>query len=107
MVESQFDPWLVLRIRSQHEGTAERDLQQRSITAYLPRHNVIRRWKDRRTVVKMPLFPGYIFVRPRIEQFENIRCIRGSCGLVLAGSKPAAMPEKDLEAMKLLVSSGA
>lgn len=107
MVESQIDPWLVLRTRSQHEGTAERDLQQRSITAYLPRHDVMRRWKDRKTVVKVPLFPGYIFVRPRIDQFANIRCIRGSCGLVLAGSKPAAMPEKDLEAVKLLVSSGA
>ena len=108
MLESQrIDPWLVLRTRSQHEGTAERDLQQRSITSYLPRHNVIRRWKDRRTVLRMPLFPGYIFVRPRVDQFENIRCIRGSCGLVLAGSKPAAMPEKDLDAVKLLVGSGA
>jgi len=106
MVESQIDPWLVLRTRSQHEGTVERDLQQRSITAYLPRHNAMRRWKDRRIVVRMPLFPGYIFVRPSIDQFANIRCIRGSCGLVLAGNKPAAMPEKDLEAVKLLVSSG-
>lgn len=106
MVECQIDPWLVLRTRSQHESAAERDLQQRSITAYLPRHNVVRRWRDRRTVLRMPLFPGYIFVRPRIDQFENIRCIRGSCGLVLSGSKPAAMPEKDVEAVKLLVSSG-
>ena len=107
MVESQVDPWLVLRTRSQHEGAAERDLQQRRITAYLPRHDVIRRWKDRRTVVKMPLFPGYIFVRPRVDQFENIRCIRGSCGLVLAGSKPAAMAEQDVEAVRLLADSGA
>ncbi len=107
MLESQIDPWLVLRTRSRHEGTAERDLQERQITAYLPRHSVVRRWRDRRTVTKLPLFPGYIFVRPRIDQFENIRCIRGSCGLVLAGSKPAAMPEKDVEAVKLLVGSGA
>jgi transcription antitermination factor NusG len=108
MLESQqIDPWLVLRTRSQHEGTVERDLQQRSITSYLPRHSVVRRSKQRRTVLKMPLFPGYIFVRPRVDQFENIRCIRGSCGLVFAGSKPAAMPEKELEAVKLLVGSGA
>lgn len=107
MLESGMEPWLVLRTRSRHEGIVESDLLQRKITAYLPRHEVTRRWKSRRTVVKVPLFPGYIFVRPQVDQFENIRCIRGSCGLVLAGNKPAAMPEKDLEAVKLLVSSGA
>jgi len=107
MLESRVEPWLVLRTRSRHESAVESDLLQRRITAYLPRQEVIRRWKSRRTVVRVPLFPGYIFVQPQLDQFENIRCIRGSCGLVLAGSKPAAMPEKDLEAVKLLVSSGA
>jgi len=55
----------------------------------------------------MPLFPGYVFVRPTLDQFAGMRYIRGSCGLVLADSKPAAMPEKDLDAVKLLVESGA
>lgn len=107
MIEPQVDPWLVLRTRSRHERAVETDLQQRRIVAYLPRRNVIKRWKDRRTVVEMPLFPGYVFVQPRVDQFEKIRYIRGSCGLVLSGSKPAAMPERDLEAVRILVSSGA
>lgn len=107
MIESQMDPWLVLRTRCRHENTVESDLQQRRIVTYLPRRNVIRRWKDRKTVVEMPLFPGYVFVQPRIDQYEKIRYIRGSCGLVLAGSKPAAMPERDLEAVRILVRSGA
>jgi transcription antitermination factor NusG len=55
----------------------------------------------------MPLFPGYVFVQPRIDQFENIRYVRGSCGFVVQGDKPAEMPEKELAAVRILVGSGA
>lgn len=107
MKELGIDPWLVLRTRSRHESAVESDLRERRITAYLPRRNEVRRLKDRKIVTQTPLFPGYVFVRPRVDQYEKIRCIRGSCGLVLAGSKPAAMPERDLEAVRILVRSGA
>jgi transcription antitermination factor NusG len=35
-----------------------------------------------------------------------MRYIRGSCGFVLASGRPAALPEKDLDAVKMLVDSG-
>jgi transcription antitermination factor NusG len=82
-------------------------LKQKQINAYLPKYRVVRRWTDRKAVVDLPLFPGYVFVRPREDQYEDMRYIRGSCGLILTGTKPAAMPENDLEAVKLLVGSGA
>jgi transcription antitermination factor NusG len=107
MVELGIDPWLVLRTRSQHENAVENDLQARRITAYLPRTNVVRRLKDRKVVVQAPLFPGYVFIRPRVDQYEKIRYIRGSCGLVLVGTKAAAMPERDLDAVRILENSGA
>lgn len=107
MTEPRIDPWLVLRTRSRHESAVETSLQQKRINAYLPKRHVVRRWKGRKRVVELPLFPGYVFVQPSVDQYENIRYIRGSCGLVLLGSKPAAMPERDLEAVKMLVGSGA
>jgi transcription antitermination factor NusG len=107
MREQGADPWLVLRTRSHHENKVESLLSERRITAYLPRRNEIRRLKNRKIVVQTPLFPGYVFIQPRVDQYEKIRCIRGSCGLVLAGSRPASMPERDLEAVRVLVSSGA
>lgn len=107
MVESQIDPWLVLRTRSHQENTVELGLRQKRINAYLPKRTVPRRRSNGpKTLVEMPLFPGYIFVQPREDQFENMRYIRGSCGLIFAGAKPAAMPEKDLEAVRILVGSG-
>jgi transcription antitermination factor NusG len=106
-LEQQRDPWFVLRTRSHHENIVEHSLQQKQITAYLPRHRVVRRWKDRRVTLDMPLFPGYVFVQPRIDQFENIRYVRGSCGFVVQGDKPAQMPEKELAAVRVLIGSGA
>jgi transcription antitermination factor NusG len=104
--DSRIDPWFVLRTRSRHENAVQMCLQQKRIHAYLPKHNVVRRWKDRRTVLETPLFPGYVFVQPRMDQYEDMRHIRGSCGLVLAAGKPAVMPEKDLHAVRILVDSG-
>jgi transcription antitermination factor NusG len=107
LLESRTDPWLVLRTRSHHENIVERSLEQKQIRAYLPKRRVVRRWKDRRTVLEMPLFPGYVFVQPEEDQFEKLRTVRGSCGFVVQGSRPAAMPEKELEAVRILVRSGA
>ena len=107
MLDTVVDPWLVLRTRCRHESAVESDLHERRITAYLPRRNVVRKLKDRKVVVQAPLFPGYVFVRPREDQYEKIRFVRGSCGLVLTGNKPAAMPERDLEAVRILLHSGA
>lgn len=108
MTELQSDPWLVLRTRSHQENTVELSLRQKQITAYLPKHQVQRRSPGRaRSCVETPLFPGYIFVQPRDDQFENMRYIRGSCGLIFSGDKPAAMPEKDLDAVRMLVDSRA
>lgn len=101
------DPWLVLRTRSRHEKVVESLLEQKQITAYLPKTKVIDVCKGRKRIAEMPLFPGYVFVRPRADQYEGIRFIRGSCGLVFADQRPATLPEKDLEAVKMLVDSGA
>lgn len=97
---------MVLRTKSRHEQLVESCLQRKSIRAYLPKHKVTRRWKDRRRVVELPLFPGYVFVQPDSDQYADMRYIRGSCGLVLVGNQPATMPERDMHAVKILVGSG-
>lgn len=107
MVEARAGSWLVLRTRSRHENTVESCLSKKMITAYLPRHSVVRRWKNRKRVLQLPLLPGYVFVQPREDQFEKMRYIPGSCGLIFAGDKPAAMPETQVEALRILVGSGA
>jgi transcription antitermination factor NusG len=101
------DHWYVLRTKSQHENIVESSLEQKCINVFLPRRKVVRRLRNRTRVLNTALFPGYVFVQPRIEQYESIHYIPGSCGLVYAGDKPAPVPESQLEAVKILVQSEA
>ena len=106
-MELRMDPWLVLRTRSHQESTVRTDLQRRQINSYLPTHTSVRRRSGGKPAAEVPLFPGYVFVQPQVDQFESIRYVRGSCGLVLVGTKPAAMSERELKAVQRLVDSGA
>lgn len=107
MNEAQADPWLVLRTRCRHENTVETVLKQKEIVAYLPKCKIVQSRLGKTKVAEIPLFPGYVFVRPTLDQYAGMRYIRGSCGLIFADSRPAAMPEKELNAVRLLVDSGA
>lgn len=101
------EPWMVLRTRSRHEQVVETVLRQKEVAAYLPKRVVAANGRGRKRTVEMPLFPGYVFVRPRSDQYEGMRYIRGSCGLVLSSGRPATLPEKELDAVKMLVARGA
>lgn len=107
MPQTHPDPWLVLRTRSRHEHLVDQALQQKQIVSYLPKRKVVRTWQGHRRAVEVPLFPGYLFVRPRAEQYGGMRYIRGSCGLVMsAGCTPARLPEEDVLAVRTLIDSG-
>lgn len=100
-------PWMVIRTRSRHEYAVEFALQEKRVNSYLPRHSVVRRWNGTKRVVQLPLFPGYVFVQPRLDQYEGIRYIRGSCGLIFSGERPAQMSDSQIETVRILAESGA
>jgi len=104
-VETNDVKWLVLRTRCRHEYAVETCLRQKRINSYLPRLKRIRSTKSQKKEVEVPLFPGYIFVQPSEDQFEAIRFIRGSCGLVRTGTRPATLKEAELQSVRILVQS--
>lgn len=105
MTEARCYPWYVMRTRSRQEKVVANCLRTKKITVFLPQQDIVRRTNGRRRVVNCPLFPGYIFVQPLPEQFPCLRFIPGSCGLIFTGREPAQMPEKDLEAVRVIVDS--
>lgn len=107
MIEAIAHPWFVLKTKSRQENIVEGNLKRKNINMYLPRLKEFRRRKDRRVLLNLPLFPGYVFVQPGPHQFEHLRFIPGSCGLVLVGNEPAKMSEKELEGVRIMTRSGA
>lgn len=108
MCEWSEDSWFVLRTKSRHERIVEAVLQQKNIPRYLPKCQSIKLGEGRRRKVEMPLFPGYIFVRPSQNQLPDMRYIRGSCGLLMATDiKPAVIQGQEVESVRILADSRA
>ena len=98
--------WLVLRTRSNHETVVQNDLSAKNIVHYLPTRHESRQWKDRKKKLELPLFPGYIFLKPESQQFHSLKYIRGSCGLLLMNNKPATVQEKEVDRIRRVANSG-
>src|ERR1700676_1933407 len=55
--------WYAAYTSANHEKRVAEQLGVRSLEHFLPVYESVRRWKDRRMKLQLPLFPGYVFVR--------------------------------------------
>src|SRR5260370_25690269 len=55
--------WYAAYTCANHEKRVRDQMEQRSVESFLPVYQTVRRWKDRRMQLQMPLFPGYRFLR--------------------------------------------
>ena len=57
------EPWFAAYVLANHERTVAKQLEERAICSFLPTYKSVRRWKDRRKLLDLPLFPSYLFVQ--------------------------------------------
>lgn len=92
--------WYVAQTCANHEKSVLRELGQRSVEAYLPQYESVRRWKDRRMRLDLPLFPGYVFVhlplcdRLRILQTPSVVRLVGFAG------QPIPLLDQEIETLR-------
>lgn len=55
--------WYALHTRSRHEKRVAANLEEKGVTAFLPLVREVHAWSDRRKMVDVPVFPGYVFTR--------------------------------------------
>ena len=97
--------WYAIWTRSRHEQAVREQLEQRHIEAFLPTIPRWSRWKDRKKKIDWPLFPGYCFARfdPN-ESLPVLKCT-GVVNIVSFDGKPAAIPDFELDSIRVLVGS--
>jgi transcription antitermination factor NusG len=98
--------WYAVYTRSRHEKTVATKLEEKQLEVFLPVRTVLRRWKDRRKEVSLPLFSSYVFVR--IPMSERLRVLQ-TPGVVLMlseGSRPVPIPQDQIASIQKLVASG-
>lgn len=92
--------WYAAYICANHEKRVAAQLAERSVEHFLPLYESVRRWKDRRVKLEMPLFPGYVFVRLALRERLKVVQAPGVVRLVGFNGMPAALPEEEMEALR-------
>jgi transcription antitermination factor NusG len=107
MDKAFFEPlWYVVYTNANHEKRVAQQLGQRSIEHLLPLYDSVRRWKDRRVHLQMPLFPGYVFVRIALRDRLQVLQIPSVAHLVSFNGQAAALPEGDIHAIQNCLNHG-
>jgi transcription antitermination factor NusG len=100
--------WYAVSTRSRHEKVAAMTLGSLGIVHFLPLLVEERKWSDRKKVISVPLFPGYLFVQiPRtVESRLSVQKVPGVVNFVGNHNGPIAVPERELESVRTVLSRG-
>jgi transcription antitermination factor NusG len=97
--------WYALYTRHQHEKTVASLLMRRGMQVFLPLYSAVHRWKDRNKELLLPLYPGYVFLRDRLDRRLQILTTPGVHSIVGTAGGPEPIPEFEMDAVKRVIES--
>ncbi len=98
--------WHVIYVRSKHEKSVDRSLQEQGLESFLPLTKTVRRWADRIKKIQVPLFPGYVFVNIRTKKdFYQALQVNGACCYLSFGAEYAKVSDKEITQIKCVVGN--
>ena len=92
--------WYAAYTSAHHEKRVAEQLERRSVESFLPLYDSVRRWKDRRVRLQMPLFAGYVFVHISARDRLKVQQVPGVAHLVGFGGQLTPVPEEDIQAIR-------
>jgi|HubBroStandDraft_1064217.scaffolds.fasta_scaffold94707_2 transcription antitermination factor NusG len=98
--------WYAVSVRPKHERMVTRHLEHQGLNHFLPFYRSMRRWKDRRKELDMPLFPGYVFVNLNLQDRLGVLRVPGVVQFVTFQGQPATVPDSEIRALESSLSSG-
>jgi transcription antitermination factor NusG len=99
--------WYALHTCPRHEKCVAQQIEQRSISCFLPLYRSVRRWKDRRKELELALFPGYVFVHLALKDRIRVLQLPSAVHLVSFNGQPAVLPEAEIEGLRQRLTPGA
>jgi len=92
--------WYAAYTSARHEKRVANQLENRRVEYFLPLYETIHRWKDRRARVRLPLFPGYVFVHIPLQERVQVLEVPSVVRLVGFNGRPTPLPDHDIEALR-------
>lgn len=98
------EQWYAVQTRPCCERMASDHLRSSGIEAFLPVHEELHTWSDRKKLVLVPMFPGYVFVRIRLRE-ARLAVLRtpGVRKFVTFNGSVASIEPAQIDAVRLLM----
>jgi transcription antitermination factor NusG len=97
--------WYAAYTRVNQEKRVAAELGAREVEHFLPLYNSVRRWKDRRVRLTLPLFPGYLFVRLALQDRLRVLQIPAVVRLIGFGGLPTALRDEEVQMLRAGIGS--
>ncbi len=100
--------WFALQTRYRYEERIAAELQAKGFESYLPTMPEVHAWKDRKKVLNVPAFGGYLFVRFEPSLRNRVRVLETAGAVKLLGSHglPEPVSCREIEFLRLALQSG-
>ncbi len=97
--------WYVLHTKSRFENVVNDGLIKKSMEVFLPKIRVKSIRRDRKVMLRVPLFPGYMFVKTDLNPYEHVEILKTTGAVRLIGNKngPIPVPEETIESLMIMV----
>jgi len=96
--------WYVLHTRSRFENTTCEGLAKKSVEVLLPKILVQSKRRDRRVMLRAPMFPGYLFVNTDLNPSHHLEILKTIGAVRLIGNRegPLPVPQETIDSLKIL-----
>ena len=100
--------WFALQTGYRFEQRVAGDLSAKGFETYLPLVREVHQWRDRKKIVDVPAFSGYLFIRCEPTTRNRVRVLetRGIVRLLGGNHAPLPISEQELDAVKMALGSG-
>ena len=92
--------WYVLHTKSRFENVVNDGLNKKTIEVFLPKIKVRSKRRDRKLMINVPLFPGYVFVKSDLHPDNHLEIVKDGRHMVLIKELAQFPGEKELSVGK-------
>ena len=100
--------WYAVHTRSRHEKKVEVELRGKGVEVFLPLYETLSRRRDRKKIIELPLFSGYLFVQIIPERNRILEVLKVKGVVRILGKTPTELfpvSENQIEAVRRMVES--
>ena len=97
--------WYPVYTQPRAEKKAHQALLNKGIETYLPLRRQLKQWSDRKKWIDEPFIKSYLFVHIAEHDQAEVLMTKGIARFIYFGGKIAPMPDRQIDDLKLLMTS--